>query len=157
MVVKPLRWIKIWGVRFVLGLWVLLGLGFGWSPGAIAAVPITLSDLSYHECSAEVGEGSVAPGGMIPANCYIVTGKAENKSGKLVVDADIFGRIYDANNNPVMQNRNRLGAIPEVPMGVSEFELRISVPANLQPPLKLEKFKAVGFSGKVSQFKNIVD
>jgi hypothetical protein len=74
-----------------------------------------------------------------------------------VVDADIFGRIYDANNNPVMQNRNRLGAIPEVPMGVSEFELRISVPANLQPPLKLEKFKAVGFSGKVSQFKNIVD
>jgi len=36
-----------------------------------------------------------------------------------------------------MQNRTRLGSITEVPPGVSDFELRISVPANQPTPLKL--------------------
>ena len=83
------------------------------------------------------------------ANCFIVTGKAENSSGKPVYNADIFGRIYDANNDSVMQNRTRLGSIEEVPPGVSDFALRISVPANQPTPLKLKQFKAAGFNGKV--------
>jgi hypothetical protein len=83
------------------------------------------------------------------ANCYIVYGKAENTSGKPVLNADVFGRIYDANNNPVMQNRTRVGSIDEVPPGVSDFEIRISVPANQPTPLKLEQFKASGFTGRV--------
>jgi len=82
------------------------------------------------------------------ANCFIVTGKAENNSNKPVYDADIFGRIYDANNDSVMQNRTRLGSITEVPPGVSDFELRISVP-NQPTPLKLKQFKAAGFSAQV--------
>jgi hypothetical protein len=86
------------------------------------------------------------------ANCFIVTGKAENPTGKPVVNADIFGRIYDANNDSVMQNRTRLGAIAEVPPGISDFELRISVPANQPLPLKLEQFKAAGFTGTVRRY-----
>ena len=121
-----------------------------YTPAALALTPIQLSDLSYHECPPEMAKGTVSPGGSsAAAHCFLVTGKAENKSGKLVVNADIFGRIYDANNNSVMENRTRLGSIDEVPPGVSDFELRITVPANQPTPLQLKQFKASGFTGKV--------
>ncbi|MBD3883022.1 hypothetical protein IFO70_14750 [Phormidium tenue FACHB-886] len=120
------------------------------APAALALTQIRLFDLSYHDCPAELAEGAITPGGTsMAANCFIVAGKAENKSGKPVLNADIFGRIYDANNNSIMENRTRLGSIEEVPPGVSDFELRISVPANQPTPLKLEQFKAAGFTGLV--------
>ncbi|MDC0834327.1 Biotin carboxylase [Geitlerinema sp. FC II] len=120
-----------------------------WTPTAFALVPVELSDLSYHECPPALSEGAVVSGSMQAANCFIVTGKAENKSGKPVVNADIFGRIYDANHNNVFPNRTRLGAIDEVPPGVSDFELQITVAANQPLPLQFEQFKASGFTGRV--------
>jgi hypothetical protein len=125
-----------------LGSWVI-------TPAAWALIQIRLFDLSYQNCSTEVGEGAIAAGTSMPANCFLITGKAENPSGKPVYNADIFGRVYDANENPVIQNRTRLGSIDEVPPGVSDFELRISVPANQPTPLKLKQFKASGFAGTV--------
>ena len=119
------------------------------TPPALALTQIKLSDLSYHECPEELSQGAVTSGTTMAANCFIVTGKAENTSGKSVYDADIFGRIYDANNDTVMQNRTRLGSIEQVPPGASDFELRISVPANQPTPLKLKQFKAAGFSAQV--------
>lgn len=119
------------------------------TPAAFAFVQVELSDLSYQECPAELSEGLVTPDSLQAANCFMITGKATNKSGKPVINADIFGRIYDANNNPVLQNRTRLGAIDEVPPGISDFELRITVPASQPTPLKLKQFKASGFTGKV--------
>ncbi|WP_338038451.1 hypothetical protein [Neosynechococcus sphagnicola] len=119
-------------------------------PDALALTQIKLSNLSYHECPADVGEGAVDSGGVLmAAHCYIVTGKTLNPSGKVIYNADIFGRIYDANGNPVMQNRTRLGAIETIPPGEGEFELRISVPESQPTPLQLEQFKAAGFTGKV--------
>ena len=129
-------------------LWLLTT----WStPPALALTQIKLFDLSYHECPAELVEEKPADREVanIFPHCFIVTGKTENKSGKPVVNADIFGRIYDANNDSVMQNRTRLGAIDEVPPGIGTFELRISVPASQPTPLKLEQFKAAGFTGTV--------
>lgn len=121
------------------------------TPPALALTQIQLSDLSYRECPPELAEGTVIPGGGSgrAASCFLVMGKALNKSGKLVVNADIFGRIYDANGNPVMQNRTRLGSIDEVPPGVSDFELRITVSSSQPTPLQLKQFKASGFTGKV--------
>ncbi|MBW4649102.1 MAG: hypothetical protein KME06_10395 [Kastovskya adunca ATA6-11-RM4] len=129
---------------FWLASWVF-------SPEAFALTQIELFDLDYHECPPELAEGTVIPGGGSgrAADCFLVTGKAENTSGKPVVNADIFGRIYDANNNPVLQNRTRLGSIDEVPPGVSDFDLRITVPTSMATPLKLEQFKASGFTGRV--------
>ncbi len=119
-------------------------------PPAWALTQIKLTDISYKDCPPELAEGSVTSGGNpMAANCFIVTGKAINTTYKTVYDADIFGRIYDANNNNVSPNRTRLGSIEEVPPGVSEFQLRISVPANQPTPLKLEQFKAAGFAGRV--------
>lgn len=133
-------------------LWVTCLLGVvSWlfTPPALALTQIKLSNLSYHECPAELAKGAVTSGTTMAASCFIVTGKAENGSGKPVYDADIFGRIYDANNDSVMQNRTRLGSVAEIPPGISDFELRISVPANQPTPLKLKQFKATGFSGQV--------
>jgi hypothetical protein len=119
-------------------------------PSAQALVQIKITDISYKECPPGVGEGSVTSGGSaLPATCYLITGKTNNTSGKTLYDADVFGRIYDANNEPALQNRTRLGALAEVPTGVSEFELRISVPSNQPTPLQLKQFKATGFSSKV--------
>lgn len=119
-------------------------------PEALALTQVKLFDLSYHDCPPELAEGAVTSGGTaMDASCFIVTGKTRNDTGKPVVNADIFGRIYDANDEPVMQNRTRLGSIEEIPTGIGSFELRISVPANQPTPLKLEQFKAAGFTGKV--------
>lgn len=130
----------------VLGLWLA-----SWmvAPVALALIQIKLTDVTYHDCPAEIAEGTIAAGSPMAANCYIVTGTANNPTGKSIVNADIFGRIFDANDNPVLQNRTRLGSIDEVPPGQSTFELRISVPANQPTPLKLKQFKASGFSGVV--------
>ncbi len=128
------------------GLWLVSCV---WTPAALALTQIPLSDITYHECPAELAEGTVTPGNFTAAKCFLVTGTATNTSKRSVVNADIFGRIYDANGNSVMENRTRLGAIEEIPPGTSEFELRISVPANQPEPLKLEQFKAAGFNGSV--------
>ncbi|HIK04613.1 MAG TPA: biotin carboxylase [Trichormus sp. M33_DOE_039] len=120
-----------------------------WTPVAVALTQIKLSDLSYKECPPELAQGAVTSSGSGAANCFIVTGKAENSTRKTVYDADIYGRIYDANNDPILQNRSRLGSIAEVPPGKSDFELRISVPAIQPLPLKLKQFKASGFSAQI--------
>ncbi|MBD2522685.1 biotin carboxylase [Nostoc sp. FACHB-133] len=119
------------------------------TPPAIALTQIKLFDVSYKDCPPELAQGAVISSGSAAANCFIVIGKAENGTNKTVYDADIFGRIYDANNDSVMQNRTRLGSITEVPPGISYFQLRITVPANQPTPLKLKQFKAAGFSGQV--------
>lgn len=119
------------------------------TPPAVALTQIRLFDVSYKDCPPELAQGAVNSSGSTAANCFIVIGKAENATNKTAYDADIFGRIYDANNDSVMQNRTRLGSITEVPPGISDFELRISVPANQPTPLKLKQFKAAGFSGQV--------
>lgn len=135
---------KLFLVSCLIGIlsWVL-------TPPAWALTQIKLSNVSYKECPPELAEGAVTSGTTMTANCFIVTGKANNTSGKYVYNADVFGRIYDANDNSVMENRTRVGTIEEVPPGVSDFEMRISVPANQPTPLKLEQFKAAGFTGKV--------
>lgn len=139
------RSVSVVVVSCLIGLFTLL-----FAPPALALTQIKLYDLSYNDCPAELAKGAVTSTGVSrAANCFMIVGKARNDTNKPVYDADIFGRIYDANGEPVMQNRTRLGSINEVPPGVSDFELRISVPANQPTPLELKQFKAAGFSGMV--------
>lgn len=60
-------------------------------------------------------KGMISSGSSMTANCFIIGGKAKNTSDKTLYDADVYGRIYDADNNNVMENRTRLGSIEEVP------------------------------------------
>ena len=135
----------IFTALLIAGLWLISGAGLT----AQALTPIELTDVTYSPCPPEYAEGLVAAGSIQEAKCFLITGKAINRSGKPVIDADIFGRIFDANDNPVMQNRGRLGGIPEVPPGESPFELRVSISASQPAPLKLKQFKASGFTSIV--------
>jgi hypothetical protein len=148
---------KIWAGQRVLQRSIAMALlmvsiGFCWAPAALAVTQIKLSELSYKDCPPEIAEGAVTSGGVTQsASCYLIVGKANNPSSKTVFDADVYGRIYDADDNIVLQNRSRLGLIETVPPGNSDFEMRVSVPSNLTTPLKLKKFKASGFTQKIRQ------
>ncbi|MGB5633215.1 MAG: hypothetical protein WBM44_00585 [Waterburya sp.] len=142
-------------LRFLAGLLLSISLWLSsWviTPPAAAITSIKLSDLSYEPCAGDEAAGSVASGDLRPASCYTIKGRAKNISGKTVVDADVFGRIYDANDNSTFENRGRIGTIEEIPPGVSDFEFRVSVPANQATPLKLKNFKASGFAEKVRPY-----
>lgn len=142
-------------IRFFLSICLACLLVLGGlliSPNAIALTEIPLLDIDYKDCPPELAEGSVGSGSNEPATCFLVIGKTKNTSGKTVYDADVFGRIYDANNEPTMQNRNRIGSITEIEPGIHDFEMRISVPTSQPTPLKLEQFKASGFTGKVRKY-----
>jgi len=142
-------------LRFVAVLLISTILWFGsWfvTPAASAITSIKLSNLAYEPCAGDDAKGSVSSGDMRAAKCFTISGKAKNISGKTVVDADVFGRIYDANDNSTYENRGRIGTIEEVPPGTSDFSIRVSVPANQPTPLKLKNFKASGFAGKVRPF-----
>jgi hypothetical protein len=118
-------------------------------PPAWAGTPVKLTDLVYAPCSAELAAGTVTTRNSQPAKCFIVTATAQNDSGKSVFDADVFGRIYDANGDTVFENRGRLGTVREIPVGTSQIEVRITVDANQPEPLALKQFKATGFAGKI--------
>ena len=94
----------------ILALFLILSLNFALlllgNSDALAATAIKLSNITYRDCPIEMSKGNVGSGSSIEANCFLVNGKAQNLSGKTVYDADVFGRILDANNEPAMQNRN---------------------------------------------------
>lgn len=129
-------------------LWLF---GATMAPPADALTQVKIQDLRYETCPPEIGRGTVVSGGGTgqAANCYLISGKAVNTTNKLIYDADVFGRIYDADGNPVKQNRTRLGLIEEIPPGTTEFTIRTTVPANQPEPLQLKQFKAAGFAGQV--------
>ena len=134
-----------------IGIFSLL-IGFSvfmFSSPVWASVQIKLTNLTYERCTGDLGKNMVMGGGIMSANCYVVKGEANNPSGKVVYNADIFGRIYDANGNDAMPERTRLGAVDEIPAGKSSFEIIVGVPAEQPEPLELKQFKASGFAGKV--------
>ena len=141
-------WLNLLAGLFVLLNLVVLNLAIAAPAHAMTQLPI--SKIGYKDCPAEVGDGSVTSDGSArPANCYLIYGTVNNPTSKYIYDADVFGRVYDSTHNSVMENRTRLGGIPEVPPGDSQFSIRITVPASQPAPLQLEQFKASGFGSAV--------
>jgi hypothetical protein len=122
---------------------------FAFSAPAWASVQIKLTNVTYEPCTGDAGRNMVLGGGVMSAKCYMIKGNATNPSGKVVYNADIFGRIYDANGNDAMPERARLGAVEEIPAGNSDFQIMVAIPAEQPEPLELKQFKASGFAGKV--------
>jgi hypothetical protein len=122
---------------------------FGFTDAASALTPIKLSDATYRDCPPEMAEGIVSSRNSQAAKCFLITATAENTSGKTVYDADVFGRIYDANGDTVFENRGRVGTVNEIPPGSSSIEIRITVSASQPEPLMLKQFKATGFATQI--------
>ena len=130
----------------VLGIFLALGVG---SAPAEARVQAKVSDIHYSNCPPELAHNLVLGGGVMSANCFLIQGTVHNDSGKVLLNADVFGRIYDANGNDAMPERGRLGSVDSVPLGDSPFEIMVTVPADQPEPLTLKQFKISGFTGKV--------
>ena len=141
------NFIKVFQVSALSLMICLCTLAF--SNAAWANVQIKLTNVIYEPCTGEAGKHMVLGGGVMSAKCYMIKGNANNTSGKVVYNADIFGRIYDANGNDAMPERARLGAVEEIPAGKSDFEIMVAIPAEQPEPLELKQFKASGFAGKV--------
>ena len=118
-------------------------------------VGMTVSELSVAPCANPLAGGT--PGtGTFRALCYVVNGKANNPSSEIVFNADVFGIIIDANNDPVLRS-GRVGSIPAVPPGESSFALEITVAASQPAPFKLKAWRAEGRTGVVNVSPNPVD
>ncbi len=141
------NFVKVFQVSALSLMICLCTLAF--SNAAWANVQIKLTNVIYEPCTGEAGKHMVLGGGVMSAKCYMIKGNANNTSGKVVYNADIFGRIYDANGNDAMPERARLGAVEEIPAGKSDFEIMVAIPAEQPEPLELKQFKASGFAGKV--------
>jgi hypothetical protein len=146
--VKALSLLPSMAIFMALSVCVLV-CTFGFSAPVWASVQVKLTDITYEPCQGDAGKNMVLGGGVMSAKCYTVKGNANNTSGKLVYNADVFGRIYDANGNDAMPERARLGALEQIPTGKSEFQIMIAIPAEQPEPLELKQFKASGFAGKV--------
>jgi hypothetical protein len=117
--------------------------------------PIKLKNPTYAACPPEMAQGTVTSRNSQPARCFIVSATAQNDSGKTVYDADVFGRIYDANGDTVFENRGRVGTVSEIPPGESQISVRITIAENQPEPFKLEQFKATGFANQIRQQQTI--
>jgi hypothetical protein len=137
---------------FTIALGAVLSLA-SWTiaPSAWALTPIKLLNPSYHPCPQDMAQGTVTSRNSQPASCFLITATAQNDSGKTVYDADVFGRIYDANGDTVFENRGRIGTVPEIPPGKSEISVRITVSSNQPEPLELKQLKATGFAQQIRQ------
>jgi hypothetical protein len=137
-------------LHWLASLVIILVFWWGHIQPADALTEVRLSHLRIEDCPAALAAGAVTSGGhTLPARCYWLTGQAENSTNKTVYDADVFGRVYDANGEPALPKRGRVGTIEQIPPGVSEFHLPLMVPAEQPAPLQLSQFKAMGFSAKV--------
>jgi hypothetical protein len=125
------------------------------APAAWALTPIKLINPTYAACPPEMALGTVTSRNSQPASCFIVTATAQNDTSKSVYDADVFGRIYDANGDNVFENRGRIGTVSEIPPGKSAITVRITVSANQPEPLTLKQFKATGFGAQIRQQQTI--
>lgn len=137
-----LKTLQITALSLLISVWMF-------STPAWATIQIKLTNVVYEPCTGESSKNMVIGGGVMSAKCYLVKGNTSNTSGKVVYNADIFGRIYDANGNDAMPERARLGAVEEIPTGKSNFQIMVAIPAEQPEPLELKQFKASGFAGKV--------
>lgn len=149
------RLFKNWVLPFTLAL-MLWAVGSMIAPAAWALTPIKVTNLTYTKCPEEMAAGVVTTRNSQPAKCFIISATANNASGKSVYDADVFGRIYDANGDTVFENRGRVGTVAEIPPGKSQIEVRITVDPNQPEPLQLKQFKATGFAKRIRTDQQII-
>eukprot|EP00894_Picocystis_sp_ML_P004954 jgi/Pico_ML_1/55471/g1148.t1 len=64
---------------------------------------LELADVTYELCADPVAAGT--PGtSSYKAQCYELQGKVYNRTGKDVYNADVFGTVLDANDDPVLRS-----------------------------------------------------
>ncbi|KAG0584542.1 hypothetical protein KC19_3G216900 [Ceratodon purpureus] len=137
-------------------LWSGAAAGFllGSNNAALAEVKLVLSNIEATPVPCPDGQTTVTGGTSFGVRCFRVTGDVNNPVKQAVYNADIFGRVYDAQGEPALdaEENLRIDTLAEVPPGTSKVSFQIAVSESQAKlgPLKLKNFKATGYLGKVN-------
>ncbi|KAI8466867.1 MAG: hypothetical protein J3K34DRAFT_524192 [Monoraphidium minutum] len=122
---------------------------------AIGPVKVKLDEITVTRVPCNAGVGTVGgvtfSGASSKAACLDVAATATNPDKKTLLNADVFGRIYDANGEAMIDDSEniRIAYLDTIPPGTSEVHFRLFVPLEqfeLGKP-QLTGFKATGFPG----------
>ena len=118
-------------------LLLLLSLSF---TSTVEALELQLNQLNLSICDT-ADPASKQPKGY-RSGCYILDGEITNTAKSTIKDVDVFAFIYDASGEEVLPKRPRIGSINNVPVGVSQFSVRVPIPSFAIPPFVIKKAKA---------------
>ena len=107
---------------------------------SVQALDLELSQLELVKCET-ADPASKQPKGY-RSGCYILDGQIKSTAKSLIKDVDVFAFIYDASDEEVLPNRPRIGSINNVPVGTSQFSVRVPIPSFAVPPFTIKKAKA---------------
>lgn len=123
---------------------------------AIGPVSIKLDNIRAERVDCAAGTGTVGgvsfSGASTAAACISVKSTATNPSKKPLYSADVFGRLYDATGESMLDasENARIAYIDELAPGTSEVSFLLRVPAGQfeKGPAEFKNFKASAFEGK---------
>jgi len=104
------------------------------------AIELKLTQLELAKCDT-ADPASKQPKGY-RSGCYILNGEISSNAKNTIKDVDVFAFIYDASDEEVLPNRPRIGSINNVPVGTSNFSVRVPIPSFAIPPFSIKKAKA---------------
>ena len=107
---------------------------------SVQSLDLQLSQLDLVKCDT-ADPASKQPEGY-RSGCYILDGQIKSTAKSLIKDVDVFAFIYDASGEEVLPNRPRIGSINNVPVGTSQFSVRVPIPSFAIPPFTIKKAKA---------------
>ena len=107
---------------------------------SVESLDLELSQLDLVKCDT-ADPASKQPKGY-RSGCYILDGEIKSTAKSLIKDVDVFAFIYDASGEEVLPNRPRIGSINNVPVGTSQFSVRVPIPSFAVPPFTIKKAKA---------------
>ncbi len=123
-----------------LSILLILCLSFLVAVPSVESLDLELSQLDLVKCDT-ADPASKQPTGY-RSGCYILDGQIKSVAKSLIKDVDVFAFIYDASGEEVLPNRPRIGSINNVPVGTSQFSVRVPIPSFAVPPFTIKKAKA---------------
>ena len=121
-------------------MFLVLFLSFSLLVPCVEALDLELTQLDLVKCDT-ADPASKQPKGY-RSGCYILEGEIKSTAKNLIKDVDVFAFIYDASGEEVLPNRPRIGSINNVPIGTSQFSVRVPIPSFAVPPFTIKKAKA---------------
>ena len=135
-----IAFIMIFMKNTILSIVFIFCLSFFTVVPSAESLDLELSQLDLVKCDT-ADPASKQPKGY-RSGCYILDGEIKSTAKSLIKDVDVFAFIYDASGEEVLPNRPRIGSINNVPVGTSQFSVRVPIPSFAVPPFTIKKAKA---------------
>ena len=135
-----IAFIMIFMKNTILSIVFIFCLSFFTVVPSVESLDLELSQLDLVKCDT-ADPASKQPKGY-RSGCYILDGEIKSTAKSLIKDVDVFAFIYDASGEEVLPNRPRIGSINNVPVGTSQFSVRVPIPSFAVPPFTIQKAKA---------------